>query len=847
MISPNFGLEKYNPFYSEAISAVEDSFIKLNSLANDNHGISSIISLLGVIDVDFVSNGNQYDVVNNVLMIDPSRLNGRTNDSFNADQLGAFGSFTRTVFHELVHAVTVADPSIYQFSLNTNVNFSEAVAIFAENLLYVPAVLGERERAGHSTWEGPSDQTIGTFPKGGGFSGVTAFNWLPGDSEGPQLINVNGTGVTFGASSSNGRYSVSKTYLSGGEFRVEVSGFNADGFLTKSGNSVVLGTGLSAVADTLMGGKSAAIVAAVQAALPTLNSFASLVGDRLGQTSVVGLSGERFYAREHDGFTSDSTTMYDFIGVGLQERDQYQNIIYSYSPPFISVGSAGATEGTIVLGASGSNYSVTSADNLIGGSGNDILISSSRQVGNILNGGGGNDLLLGSTMAGDVINGGAGNDLFIARGLGTTYSGGGDRDILSYYGLTQGIAVSGNSISHHGSIDTFDSIESIIGTTKNDIFLLGGDTAFYGAEGVDTFVGTPTASIDGGLGADILDLRDGSGGVIDGTLLNSIETIYGSGGADILTGNVFRNAQSTATFLGYGGNDIIEQSGSININIDGGAGDDTVIVLGESYGYLRGGTGFDTLDFSQLQANKLVVALSGANGTYTINTGSSHSFSSFEEVNFGSVTLRLQGSGTFTAGTGHNTVFGSNGVDDVTVGGTGGYVRTYGGDDIVHSTGLESVYGELGNDRLFAGDAVGAKLNGGVYPDQAVTWVDDGNDYLQGGAMADTLNGGTGTNELHGGGGYDHFYSGGYGENSVYGDADLGAMHYSFVARGGSPIDPDLVSIEDMGGWFDVVTTSDHGQTYRTDHLYDIDKVYFEGTHFDLEVGFTYYNPDFLI
>lgn len=550
--------------------------------------------------------------------------------------------------------------------------------------------------------------------------------------------------------------------------------------------------------------------------------------------------------------------MFDFIGLGYRIHDYSENndatgsVVDGSIIGVIHQRYNNVTQNSIVIGAAGFGFNLESTDNIVSGSGNDFIISNAAVGGNVLHGGSGNDLIIGSTKSGDQLFGDAGDDLFIARGASNFYDGGADKDILSYHNQVSSAPITLNSefqaISSRLGTENYASIETLIGTPGADVFnLSAGHPAIYGGVGGDKFYGQPTSSIDGGLGIDILDLWDGSGGVIDGTLLNGIETIYGSGGNDVLIGNAFRNAQSIATFLGYGGNDVIEQSGTMNINIDGGADNDTVIVLGESYGYLRGGTGFDTLDFSQLQANRLVVTLADTNGTYKINTGSAHSFSSFEEVKFGSVTLQLHGSGTFTAGTGHNTVSGSDGVDNVTVGGTGGYVRTYGGDDIIHSTGLESVYGEMGNDRLFAGDTVGAKLHGGVYPDQAVTWVNDGDDFLQGGAMSDTLSGGTGNNELRGGGGYDHFYSGGYGENSVYGEGDLGAMHYSFVARGGHPSDPDLMSIEDMGGWFDVKTTSDDGQTYRTDHLYDIDKVFFEDMTFNLYSGLTYYNPDFLI
>lgn len=212
-------------------------------------------------------------------------------------------------------------------------------------------------------------------------------------------------------------------------------------------------------------------------------------------------------------------------------------------------------------------------------------------------------------------------------------------------------------------------------------------------------------------------------------------------------------------------------------------------------------------------------------------------FTSFEKFVFGGMTLHLNAAGTFTGGVGRNSIHGSDGVDDITVGGTGGFVYAGGGDDVIHSSGLEYVYGEANNDHLYAGNLVSGHLSGGMKPGGAAPWFNDGNDYLFGGAQVDFLDGGTGTNELHGGGGYDEFFSNGYGENYFYGEADGGYVRYGFAARGGYPEDPDLATIRDMGAYFEVRTTSDRGQSYHVDHLYDIDKVVFNDRTYMLTPG----------
>ena len=602
-----------------------------------------------------------------------------------------------------------------------------------------------------------------------------------------------------------------------------------------------------------MGGGSAGVSTAISEATLTLKDFG--MTQYLNQTRIAGLSGETYYTL---ATINGEKFWFDFQGVGYR-ISSYANgkiggVISGNNIGTIHFSDEGSSAGTIIVGAGGSGFTGNANDEIKAGSGNDLIVSTALVGGSIIHGGGGNDLIVGSYGAGDSFYGDGGNDVFICRGISAHYDGGADNDTLSYYNLNSGIVVDGaaHTITQRGTQDTFDSIETIIGTRQNDKLILGGSVNFIAGWGSDTFVGVPSTGLDGGRGIDTLDMRLASGVVLDTRLtpLESIEIIYGSNSADVFTsdgGAIFKNTESgmAGTILGFGGNDVIEMRGSVNI--DAGADDDKVIVLSGGYGYLRGGTGIDTLDFTQVQASSLTVVFAGDSSTYRINSGDAHTFTGFEQVRFGSVPLTLLGTGTFTGGTGQNKIYGSDGIEDITVNGTGGWVQARGGDDVIHSYGLESVYGEMGNDRLFASDTVGGKLYGGVFPDQAVTWVNDGDDFLQGGALSDILDGGTGSNEMHGGGGYDHFYSNGYGENVVYGDADGGDMHINLTSTHQNQSGAILASIHDMGGWFDVTSTSDHGQTFRHDSLYDIDKLYLLDATFDLRAGLHYDTGLFMI
>ncbi|WP_150295645.1 calcium-binding protein [Sphingobium estronivorans] len=345
-----------------------------------------------------------------------------------------------------------------------------------------------------------------------------------------------------------------------------------------------------------------------------------IVGNPFGQTVITGLSGERHYSREYIDETKTETLMYDFIGVGYTIRSGTNSsvVLKTESQDLITVGSAGMSASSIILGASGAGYSTSSRDDLIGGSGNDFLISTSLQGGNHLNGGAGNDVLVGPGLSGDVLSGGEGEDLLIGRSKGAFYDGGADSDVLSYYHFGSSSPITLNAgfhaVSSRFGTDNFANIERLIGTPGSDIFNLGADhPVIYGGAGSDTFYGNPAADLLGGSGFDTLDLTGTATPLHTAdVMLHSIENIRGSDGNDVFSGVngvIFTGVDSgyTPSIYGGKGDDYVEVRGTINVR--GEEGNDTVVIIGGGYGVLDGGDDFDTLDFSRFEASRLIVTL----------------------------------------------------------------------------------------------------------------------------------------------------------------------------------------------------------------------------------------------
>ena len=370
----------------------------------------------------------------------------------------------------------------------------------------------------------------------------------------------------------------------------------------------------------------------------------------------------------------------------------------------------GSSSGVMILlgqgvgtGGDAEGDSLSNIDNLIGGSGNDILHGDNNT--NVLSGGDGDDFL--SAYSGDdILNGGAGNDILYGSYGGDRLAGEGGNDTL--YGEIGDDTLTG------GAGD-----DSLMGGSGADV-LDGGEGFDYvryliAGEGVTVSLATGT----------------GMGSEAEGDTISNVEGVYGSNYADRITGNSADNR-----LYGEGGDDILI----------GGAGAD----------YLFGGDGSDTASYVGSAAGvtvTLATAWGGsagdANGDYFANienvTGSAHD----DQITGSSGTNILSGGDgddSLVGSAGGDTYDGGAGTDTANFGSAGsGVVLNLGtgslsGDSVGNGTvsGVENAVGSAyadsltgdANANILTGGAGADALAGGAGNDGYVYAVGDGNDTI---------------------------------------------------------------------------------------------------------------------
>jgi Ca2+-binding RTX toxin-like protein len=238
----------------------------------------------------------------------------------------------------------------------------------------------------------------------------------------------------------------------------------------------------------------------------------------------------------------------------------------------ISIKKTGGTGYLSFFGATGINNEtdqLTSIENIIGSSRNDILVGNSGN--NSLNGGSGDDILNGND-GNDTLDGGYGNNTLDGGYGNDILNGNSGRDVLN--GGSGDDTLNGEV--GNDTLDGGDGNDILNGSNGNDILNGGnGNDILNGGNGIDI--------LNGGDGNDTADYSYSTGGigitanlttgVVTGSddRLTSIENIIGSSGNDNLTGNSLNN-QLTG---GYG-----------NDTLNGGDGNDTA-----DYSYSTGGIG----------------------------------------------------------------------------------------------------------------------------------------------------------------------------------------------------------------------------------------------------------------
>ncbi|MEH2259926.1 beta strand repeat-containing protein [Nostoc sp.] len=405
--------------------------------------------------------------------------------------------------------------------------------------------------------------------------------------------------------------------------------------------------------------------------------------------------------------------------------------------------------GSIKLGTNRVSYKNIERLEITGTSYNDLIVGSN-----------GNDTLDAGRNGNDTVNGGIGDDLLLVTyrddtgGIISTDGGIGD-DVLNVddTNATEGITSTFNPTTNIGSITAstrlvnYKNIErlDISGTFYDDLIVgnNGNDTLDPGRSGNDT--------VDGGIGDDLLRFSTNADQGITSTFDTTTNTGTITAGTNRVSyKNIERlNISGTAyddNIVGSNGNDTLSTSGNGNDTIDGGKGDDLLIV--------NAGGGI-TSTFNAI------------NNTGSITVGASQlSYKNIERLNI---------SGTEY----DDNIVGSNGNDTI----TGNYSFIVGNREaytIEVISGNDTIDGGKGNDLLIVHDGGGSEgitstfnattntgsitagTNGVIYKNIERLDIIGTNydDLIVGGNGDDTLNGDDGNDILIGGKGNDSLYGG---------------------------------------------------------------------------------------
>ncbi len=291
-------------------------------------------------------------------------------------------------------------------------------------------------------------------------------------------------------------------------------------------------------------------------------------------------------------------------------------------------GNAGDTVNAIAL-------SLSDRTTVIGGSGNDVFISSAGT--DFFNGHAGNDIFrfsIANLSASDVVKGGDGNDTLFLTSAGTVAAGGVSQ--VETYELANGGAnkvtltagnfagVRGQTITVEGG-NSGNTIDAHLAGAGDHAVMIGGagKDLFTGGPGNDTFrfsVADLAANdiVKGGGGNDTLFLT--SAGTIAAGGVSGVETYrLADGGADRLT-------LTAGNFVGAAGATITVEGGDTGNTIDAhlvGAGDHAVMIGGAGKDVFTGGPGNDTFRFSaaNLSAGDVVKGGGGNDTLFLTSAG----------------------------------------------------------------------------------------------------------------------------------------------------------------------------------------------------------------------------------
>lgn len=504
--------------------------------------------------------------------------------------------------------------------------------------------------------------------------------------------------------------------------------------------------------------------------IPAVDTVLGLDGSDILTTSTLG--GSILYGnRDNDSLTSKAAgdTIY-----GGQENDRLLSL-NGGSIFFADLGddlfevSGGTGKDTV--------YGGTSTGNTRDG-GDVFNFGNANGGGNLGFGNPGDDFLSGSALGSDTLYGGKGDDTLQVVELGAGGTGGFVplNTQFGNIGIRTGNIVGGTPVAGSGIGVVITSGTNppnnlgrnyLSGDLGKDLVIgLGDRDTLLGGEADDTLmlqgtIATTAAdnrntSLKGATGGDIFDLN----GVPQNALLD------GGNGNDSLV--AFGGLRGRNTLLGGGGDDTIKNYG-VQSYIEGGAGNDTLIMddslFGGAYGRstLLGGEGGDSINVAGSGGTNL---LYGDVGADTL-VGGDDSLAG-DTLYGGDAANTDMDNDSLTAGF-RSLMFGQRGND--TLVGTGANASLYGGkgDDSLLASGNSYLSGDLGSDTLSVTGS-GNTLFGGEDND-SLFGLNGSANKLDGGAGNDILRAGAPTDTLIGGEGND-FFVGSSGDDSLGGETN---------------------------------------------------------------------------